>query len=82
MKLKRVKLELKKHGNHQSTSYRCSNKCASKVSIAERKRIFKEFYKLACHDAQNKYLYGLIEHLEPKTKKAKVSNRKENKGVI
>ena len=34
--------------------------------MAERKRIFDDFYKLADHDSQNKYLYGLIERSIPK----------------
>ena len=39
-------------------SCRCTNHCSEKVSASE--RIFKEFYNLKSHDAQNKYLLGLI----------------------
>ena len=39
---------------------RCAYRCAEKVSECERERIFEEFYKLKSHDAQNKYLFGLI----------------------
>ena len=52
-----------------SLSCRCQNHCASRVSVAERKHIFDEFYKLADHDGQNKYLYGLIKHSAPKQKR-------------
>ena len=48
-----------------SLSCRCQNRCASCVSVAERKHIFDEFYKLADHDSQNKYLYGLIKRSVP-----------------
>ena len=39
---------------------RCKLRCAQKVTLQERKRIFNDFYKLKSHDAQNKYLYGLL----------------------
>ena len=48
---------------------RCRNRCASRVSLAERKHIFDEFYKLADHDSQNKYLYGLIKRSVPKQRR-------------
>ena len=48
-----------------SLSCRCQNRCASRVSVAKRKHIFDEFYKLADHDSQNKYLYGLIKRSVP-----------------
>ena len=39
------------------------------MSEAERKRIFDDFYKLANHDSQNKYLYGLVKRLVPKQRR-------------
>ena len=43
---------------------RCSHRCRDKVNVEEQQRIFDDFYALASHDTQNKYLYGLI-HKEP-----------------
>ena len=43
----------------ESLSCRCQTHCASRVTVAERKHIFDELYKLADHDSQNKYLFGL-----------------------
>ena len=52
-----------------SFSCRCQYSCNSRVSLAERKRVFKEFYKISNHDDQNKYLLGLIQRSSPKRKK-------------
>ena len=52
-----------------SLSCHCQNRCASRVSVAKRKHIFDEFYKLADHDSQNKYLYGLIKRSVPKQRR-------------
>lgn len=38
----------------------CPYNCSKNVEEAEHHRIFQEFYQLGDHDAQNKYLYGLI----------------------
>lgn len=46
------------------------------MSITERKRIFTEFYELADHDCQNKYLFGLIERFSPKQRRARKDNSK------
>ena len=43
-----------------SISCKCTFGCTAKVNAEERMRIFKDFYKLASHDEQNKYLLGLI----------------------
>ena len=43
---------------------RCSYRCRERVNAEEQERIFNDFYALASHDTQNKYLYGLI-HKEP-----------------
>ena len=43
-----------------SITCKCLYHCHEKVNEVERKRIFKEFYKIGSHDSQNKYLYGLI----------------------
>ena len=58
-----------------SLSCRCQNRCASRVSVAERKHIFDEFYKLADHDSQNKYLYGLIKHSVPKQRRPRYGTK-------
>ena len=42
----------------------CSYRCRERVNAEEQERIFNDFYVLASHDTQNKYLYGLI-HKEP-----------------
>lgn len=52
-----------------SLSCRCQYHCSSRVSMAERKRIFGNFYELADHDSQNKYLFGLIERSSPKQRR-------------
>ena len=39
-------------------------RCRERVNAEEQERIFNDFYALASHDTQNKYLYGLI-HKEP-----------------
>ena len=44
--------------------------------MAERKRIFDDFYKVADHDSQNKYLYGLIECSIPKQRRPRSSAKK------
>lgn len=49
-----------------SFSCRCQYSCNSRVSLAERKHVFKEFYKISNHDDQNKYLLGLSNGLLPK----------------
>ena len=43
-----------------SVTCKCLSRCREKVNETERKRLFKEFYKIGSHDSQNKYLYGLI----------------------
>ena len=43
-----------------SLTCHCSYKCSKKISDEERQRIFQKFYDLGNHDAQNKYLFGLI----------------------
>ena len=58
-------------------SCKCQFSCPFKVTIAERKHIYKEFYKLSNHDQQNKYLYGLISRISPvKRKKGAASSRR------
>ena len=52
--------------NFQVIICRCQNRCNLRVSRAERKRIFHDFYKLSDHDNQNKYLFGLIKRSCPK----------------
>ena len=37
-------------------SCRCQNHSSSRVTTEERKHIFDEFYRLADHDSQNKYI--------------------------
>ena len=49
---------------------RCGLKCWEKINPVDRTCIFDEFYKLKSHDAQNKYLYGLIEKEEVKPRRA------------
>ena len=60
----------------ESLSCRCQNHCASRVTVAERKHIFDEFYKLADHDSQNKYLFGLIERSVPKQRRPRSAAKK------
>ena len=48
---------------------RCQHHCASRLSLAERKRIFDDFYELGDSDAQNKYLFGLLERSSPKQRR-------------
>ena len=43
------------------------------------KLIFDDFYKLADHDSQNKYLYGLIEQLVPKQRRPQTSAAKKTR---
>ena len=49
---------------------RCRLGCAEKIPPNERKIVFDEFYKLKSHDAQNKYLYGLIRKRSVRRRKA------------
>ena len=60
-----------------SLSCRCQNHCASRVCVRERKRIFDDFYSLADHDSQNKYLYRLIERSVPKQRRPRRSATKK-----
>ena len=48
----------------------------------DRKHIFEEFYKLTDHDTQNKYLYGFIEHLEPKQRRARLGTGKKRSSAF
>ena len=48
---------------------RCYLNCSARVSTSERKQVFEDLYKLADHDSQNKYLYGLIERFSPKQRR-------------
>lgn len=45
---------------------KCPYSCSENVDDAEQQRIFQQFYELGSHDAQNKYLYGLISVAEVK----------------
>ena len=58
-----------KQQNSQGVSCCCQNRCASHVRVAEMEHIFDEFYKLADHDSQNKYLYWLIKRSVPKQRR-------------
>ena len=58
-----------------SISCKCTFGCTAKVNAEERMHIFKDFYKLASHDEQNKYLLGLISRSSPKKTKAKANPR-------
>ena len=44
----------------ENLTCKCQYNCGEKLNAPERRRIFEQFYKLGSHDAQNKYLYGLI----------------------
>ena len=58
---------------------RCRWRCRKNINTKEQERIFREFYKLASHDLQNKYLYGLI-HKEPvKRRTAQAQKRKHRR---
>ena len=59
-------------------SCKCKFSCPSRVNVAERKRIFKGFYKLSNHDEQNKYLFGLIKHSSSKRKKKRALNPRKS----
>ncbi len=52
----------------------CPFSCSENVDEVEQQRIFQEFYEIGSHDAQNKYLYGLISVMEVKrhTKRKKL----------
>lgn len=52
--------EQKPTKNIVSLTCRCAYRCSDIMSENERKRIFDGFYDLKSHDAQNKYLFGLI----------------------
>ena len=56
-------------------SCKCLFNCSARVNIAERKRIFKDFYKLSSHSEQNKYLFGLISRTPPTRKRSKDNPR-------
>ena len=53
-----------------SLSCHCSYRCRD-IREEERLRIFQEFYDLGNHDAQNKYLYGLISTADVKRRTTK-----------
>ena len=52
--------ERKPAKNRPDLACRCPFRCSEKVREVERERIFTDFYTLGSHDAQNKYLFGLI----------------------
>lgn len=55
-------------------SFRCHLNCSARVGLEDRKRIFGEFYRLSNHDSQNKYLFGLIERVQPKQRRLRTSS--------
>ena len=63
-------------------SCRCQRHCSSRVSMAERERIFDDFYKLGDHDSQNKYLFGLIERSSPKQRRPRGATSKPRDNVF
>ena len=60
----------------------CQHHCSLRVAMEERKRIFDEFYKLADHDNQNKYLFGLIERTTPKQRRPPASSGKQRRNTF
>ena len=62
-----------------SHSCRCQHHCSSRVTMEERTRIF---YKLADHDTQNKYLFGLIECTSPKQCRLHASSGKQQRNTF
>ena len=65
-----------------SHSCRCQHHCSSRVTMEERKRTFNDFYKLADHDTQNKYLFGLIECTSPKQCRLHASSGKQRRNTF
>lgn len=61
-----------------SLTCKCSYNCSETFSEAEQQRIFQDFYSLGSHDAQNKYLYGLITVMEVKRHTAHEITRPRN----
>lgn len=61
---------------------KCSYSCSETFSEVEQQRIFKEFYNLGCHDAQNKYLYGLISVADVKRHTVTGTTRPRNHSIV
>lgn len=61
---------------------KCSYNCSGIVDGAEQQRIFEEFYSLASHDAQNKYLYGLISVAGVKRHTSRESTQPRHRTIV